>query len=683
MEKLLTEELLKQLSLIKYDRSKTLLEQGELKPWERYPYISKKTEISDRYSDFNAQVPIYKDTQPLEVKIYNGLKKEIDGWGSDDDEVLRLVSMITRENYPKLLELVIKNVAHGTIMEWIMTDYQKVSERSHDEGKPKDFWTKPGGVERYFNWYQNDKTVITISKVLGRFDDLNTGEGDYDVSSQGEVDLYSDGMQGAATNKELAVIGHVMIPIMAMIVTFGVGGVVGFIAGALIEIGDAAIYEFIDKDHYAAGLALIFAFAGPLDNVLGPLIKRFGKSIFIKLMGKGVLNEAEHATIRYVSRNQARLLGLTYLGMVRKLIKDFIFDIASTSKIVTFIFWLVKKGYLIAKFTSEMGLVIGGTFLTWDAIADKLGLCNSVQLSGLKQSDYKILKILGVVGEYTQPYTEGCKSDEGAKILKQLEETLLTNSNRIKMSLESLITAGTTFTTDFSAYKLPEVALLQYVLYYLGFSYIIPKQQEVDKNVQKGVKFTKEQCMGMMLGSIDMYKLSQHPECNQYINPNKNISKETETILKAKPLNTNNKYDYGKNVTFKWGYYDKQTEDMVKEFQTKYKVAGGADGKLGKNTLVKMQSIVNGLGNKEIPDYGKLDWSKKEIDKLRKIVEDHFKNKTSTDNVKNPEITKEDVEESIQYQKDTIVSNLNRANNNIRFNPEDIKAIEIETEIKK
>ena len=184
-----------------------------------------------------------------------------------------------------------------------------------------------------------------------------------------------------------------------------------------------------------------------------------------------------------------------------------------------------------------------------------------MQLSGLKQSDYKILKILGVVGEYTQPYTEGCKSDEGAKILKQLEETLLTNSNRIKMSLESLITAGTTFTTDFSAYKLPEVALLQYVLYYLGFSYIIPKQQEVDKNVQKGVKFTKEQCMGMMLGSIDMYKLSQHPECNQYINPNKNISKETETILKAKPLNTNNKYDYGKNVTFKWGYYDKQTED--------------------------------------------------------------------------------------------------------------------------
>ena len=148
-------------------------------------------------------------------------------------------------------------------------------------------------------------------------------------------------------------------------------------------------------------------------------------------------------------------------------------------------------------------------------------------------------------------------------------------------------------------------------------------------------------------------------------------------------INTNKKYDYGKNIPFKWGYYDKQMEDMVKEFQTKYKVAGGADGKIGKNTLVKMLSIVNDLGNKEIPDYGKLEWSKKEIDKLRKKVEEHFKNKTSTDNVKNPEITKEQVEESIQYQRDTIVQNMNRANNNIKFTPEDVQDIQIETEIKK
>jgi len=676
MDKIFEQELLRQLSLINFDRSIPLLEQKELKSWEK----------SDRLGNQGEFQPL-KPLKPVTKKkltgeqIYKGLKSEIDAWvTTDDDRLYAYVTNISKENYPQLLKLVMDNEKHISVMDWIMTEYYSVNEDNTSNREPELF--SAGGVERSLDYYTNDRSVLNISAILKQFNNLNTGEGDYDTRYSGEVDLGSDGMNGTASNEQLSEIAHIVLPIAAIVTSLFTGGISGVLMGGLIELGDAAIYEFVDHDHYGAGLALIFAIAGPLDEILGPLVKKYGKTILAKLLKKKVLSEAEQTTIRYISRNEVRLTRLTYLGLARQLIKRYILRISDASKLVKFIFWLTKKGYLTAKFTSKFGLTVGGSFLTWDAIAAKLGICNSVQLSALKSTDYKILQLIGTAGEYVQPYTKGCKTDRGEKIFKEMEKTLLTNNQRIVSVLESLIKTNTVFTTDYSKYNMYEVTLLQYVLYNLGFSYTIPNQQKVDKEVQKGVKFTKEKCLAMMTGGIDIYKMSQHPECDQYLKPNKPLSKNTETLLKSKPLNTNTKYDYGKNIPFKWGYYDKQTEDMVKEFQKKYGLL--SDGDAGRNTFTKMLSIVKGLGEKQIPNYNKLNWSPKEIESLRKKVEEELK----ADSLKmgeneNSNVTKEQVEQSIKEQKDSIVNSLEKANNSITFNDDDLKMIKVEAQTDK
>lgn len=668
MKNSIEEEILRQISLINFDRSKPLLEQ---------PSIEKSLMPSDRLGPQGQFQPLsYLKNKPAPLtadQIYKGLKYQIDSWGSDDEDIIYYVKSITSENYPKILRLVLTNENQASIMDWIMTDYDSVSERNAEEGEPE-LWSA-GGLGATFGWWSNDKTVTTISKILSKFSYLNNGEGDYNITYNGEVDLSSDSLGGTASNEQLAAIAHIVLPIASVVATVFTGGIAGVLIGATLEIGDAAIYEFVDHDHYSAGLALLFAFAGPLDEVLGPLVNKFGKRILVKLMKKKALSESEQATLRYVTRNEKKLARLTTLGLARKLIKDYIKKSTDASKIVKFIFWLSKRGYLVANFTAKNGLLIGGTFVTWDKMAELMGLCNTVELEQLKQSDYKILQLIGTTGPYLQPYTKGCKTGKGDELLKKMDKTLLTINQRVLRTLEEGIQKNLSFSSKYSKYYLYEVELIQYLLNNLGFSYIIPDQKKVDKEVEKGVKWSKERCISQFMGSVDMYKMAQHPECNQYLNPNKKISKESEKLIKSKPLNDPNyKFEYGKNVGFNWGYYDKQTVDMVKEFQKKYGLS--VDGVIGNQSLQKMLEIVKNLGDKKIPNYNNVKWSSKEIETLRnkaieEIKKDMELNKT--------EIPPQEVGPTILEQKQQIINSLTNANESMEFTDDDLKAISLET----
>lgn len=663
------EEILRQLSLINFDRSKTLLEQSA---------IDKKVlPPSDRLGPQGQFQPLnYLKNTPTPLtadQIYKGLKYQIDSWGTNDDDVLYYVRSITSENYPKILRLVLTNENQASIMDWVMTDYDSVSERNSEEGEPE-LWS-PGGLGATFSWWVNDETVTEISKILSKFSYLNSGEGEYDVSYNGEVDLASDSLGGTASNEQLAQIAHIVLPIASIVATVFTGGIAGVLIGAALEIGDAAIYEFVDHDHYAAGLALIFAFAGPVDEVLGPLVNKFGKTILIKLMKKKALSESEKATLKYVTRNEKKLARLTTLGLARKLIKEFIKKSTDASKIVKFIFWLSKRGYLVANFTAKNGLIIGGSFITWDKIAQLMGLCNTVELEPLKQSDYKILQLIGTAGPYLQPYTKGCKTGKGDELFKKMDKTLLTINQRVLRTLEEGIQKNLTFSVKYSNYYLYEVELIQFLLNYLGFSYIIPDQKKVDKEVEKGVKWSKEKCLSQFMGSVDMYKMAQHPECNQYLNPNKKISKDTQKLLKSKPLNDPNyKFEYGKNVGFNWGHFDGHTENMVKEFQKKYGLS--VDGVIGNQSLQKMVEIVKNLGDTKIPNYTNIKWTSKEIETLRNKVIEEIKKDMELNKT---EIPPQEVGPTILEQKQQIIDSLTKANDSMTFTDEDLEAISLET----
>jgi len=91
-------------------------------------------------------------------------------------------------------------------------------------------------------------------------------------------------------------------------------------------------------------------------------------------------------------------------------------------------------------------------------------------------------------------------------------------------------------------------------------------KKPVFDSVEKGVVWGKDKCLSLIL-SIDMYKLSQHPECSKYFGVEKKMSKEHEKLLKIsnetdKPLNSKIFYTvkpgdtlsgiaskYGKSVT--------------------------------------------------------------------------------------------------------------------------------------
>jgi len=695
MEKTLNEVLVRQLSLINYDRGKTLIEQNlfmeATNPIEEtITFVTglgfTTSAIGTNYSDCKSANQVF-----AKAAIY-GLKKITDAQiartaiGNYDCFTVKVNAVDGSAPKPFNMEtfsrdetikgtlngVIVKLITDGSTLnadvsigslfflqsfyfEWgeIVKDYTDAFKTDKDAYNSKLF---PDGWWNFFNfWYKTDSFTTALSDVKSseKFrcngdTIINTTYGDpwLENNQKDAIDfLEGKSLLSKQSEELLTTMAHIALPIGSLLITLFSGGLlVPILIGAGLELLDSAIYLYVDKDPYMAGMTAIFALVGPLDAGLGALIAKAGKPLLKKLALKIIsFTDDELKLMKYFTKNGTRIAKLAKLNAARQLIKYHFKNFKNSYKAVKFCVFLIEKlGLPIGK----AGLIMGGPIYSWDFIAAKLGLCNSMELKGLKQADWKILKLIGYLGEPLQPFTEGCGSGLAEKTLTNLEKTLLTNNGRIKTSIEEGINAGMVYSTNLSNIYMYEVLYIQYLLTYLGFSYFIPDQQEVDKNVQKGVKFTKEQCMGMIM-SLDMYKLSQHPECNQYTTPNKKISKETETLLNSKPINTNKKYDYGKNIPFKWGYYDNQTKEMIKEYQKAKNLT--VDGVCGVNTLNRMLVSINNV-KKEIPNYGNVNLSPEEILKIRnKTIEEMNKLKTKWESISEETIIKE-----LDKQKDSI-----------------------------
>ena len=119
---------------------------------------------------------------------------------------------------------------------------------------------------------------------------------------------------------------------------------------------------------------------------------------------------------------------------------------------------------------------------------------------------------------------------------------------------------------------------------------------------------------------------------------------------------------------------------MVEEFQKKYLGKDSADGVAGKNTLTKMLSLVEGLGEKQIKNYTDISWDAKEIEQLRKKAIEEIKKDMTEEEKETADITPQQVTKTITEQKNEIVNRLNEANKNLEFSEEDIESIDAETE---
>lgn len=691
MEKSLNEQLGRQLSLINYDRGKTLIDQNLFLEvsnpiTEAITFVEglgfTQSAIGTNYSDCKsanqvfAKAAIYgikkiTDAQIAKTAIgnYDCLTVKINALDGSAPKPFSMATFSLNETTKgKLNGVIVKLITDGATLNadvsigslfflqsfyfnstWgkIVNDYTDAFKTDKDAYNSKLF---PDGWWGFFNfWYNTSTFTDALSDVKssekfrcnGNTIINTTYGGDWVERNQKE------GIQGV--KDMLTTAAHIALPLGAFILTIGSGGALApILLGAELELIDASIYVIVDKDPYMAGMAALFALAGPFDAGLGILIATVGKPLLKKLALKLIsFTDEELELLKYATKNGVRLAKLAKLNAGRQLIKYYFKTFKNSSKAAQFSIYLIQKlGLPIGK----AGLILGGPVYSWDFIAAKLGVCNSFELKEFKQSDWKILKIIGYLGEPLQPFTEGCNSVLAEKTLAELEKTLLTNNGRIKTSIEEGIESGMVYSTKLSNYYMYEVLFIQYLLTYLEFSYFrgdIPNPQVVYK---KGVKFTKEQCM-----SIFLRKIKEFPdlpvECNMYI------------------YEFGDYYDYDKKVTFKWGYYDNQTKKMIEEYQKSRDIK--VDGVCGNTTLKKMLGTINNFVEKEIPNYGKANLDPEEITNIRnKTIEEFKKLKTKWESV-----SKQTLEIGLDKQKDSIQQKVEKEIEKLEFTEDQLVEI--------
>lgn len=661
MQKILTEDLMNQIRLMNYDRSKTVYEQIT---------TPDKRRISQSVPKVTFDLSPLTETTPAEIeayKIFKALEPEIEAYfWFDEDFVEKTVMKINRENYiPLLLHVIGKG--NPSVMSWLMTQFDKVNSQSAQR-------TRYPSHDEVIDYYTNDKYVLNISKHLTQFKDLNTEEGKLEIAKWNET----------SSVRMITNTAHIVLPIASFILTLGAANLVYAAVAAGLELIDAAIYLLVDKDPYAAGLATIFAFAGPADNLLKPLVIKYGKSILQKLSKKLPLTVQESAVIKYVSANKSRLLAKTYLRIASTVLRALLLKPMTLKKCVKFIYWLVKKGYLTVNFVTHFGIVVGGSFVTWDKIASLYGICNSMPLKDLTQSKYKILKLIGESGSYLQPYTKGCHTDVGEKVFNKIDKTL--ENRRISNNLEALITNNLVLSTKYSKVKMVETLAVQEALNHFGYG---RKTKESDdyKYVVSGKKKTKDECLRM-----DPMEMFKYPECmSKEYDIFKTTNATDNELKKFEGVGINRNYkspDYGGDIKkilansskINWGFYDEQTEAMVAIFQkdNNLEVTGEAN-----NEVVELlKSRVDELTKKEeeIPNYSKFEWSPEEIEKIRKQTLKLLRKEMA--NKGEPMITKEEAEKAYNDQKMKVATDVENEFNKVSPNMTPEKTKEIENAIK-
>ena len=653
----LEEELLRQLSLINYDRSKILSENEKL--LEQKTWTGLGAPDSDQ--------PSQASTAKL---IYNGLKKEIDELGTDNDEVLRLIKLLNNDNYYEVLVYVTLYEGKETIMSWIMTDYIRPTERSYEEGEPNLF--SQGGLGATFNWWVNDKQVMEMSSILSKFSDLNKDEGDVGYVENREVDLQSDSLRGTATPVEqLEVLSgflHIALPLTSLAIGIFMPPSWPFlIAAGLIEMADAGVY-LLEGNRYAAGLGATFAFVPFGMMKFMPYVYKLGKPGIITLLKKistpgSKYVDDEIKALEDMLRYESKVTALTTYYMVEKTALYLLRTIKTARGFLNFTAKLIDKLILKPNSLGQIGLFIGGSFVTWDVIAAKLKICNTIPLNALKESDWTILKSVGKVGEYLQPSSSPCDIQKAQELLKKHD-----NLNIIKGILSSEVNAGTVFDTRYvGAYNIP-IWLIQEVLEYGGFYDKLPKASgkfEGSKILLSNADIVKRVEVYNVLGNVKKSYDNTTKSSNVTIDLNGlttgiyllytstwagELANEKIVFDGTKILRSYDKFSlfHGKHQS---GIYDKQTFLAVWNYQKKKGLT--VDGYAGPQTI---KSIISDYENKK---YG---LTKNEIDSWdfneEKIIEINKEFQKWKENTENQNITEAQVDEA--YKTD--LANKEKAN---------------------
>ena len=623
MENNLNETILRQIGLMDFNVGKTLLEQ-KVMPSDRLgsggnfkPLNPIKTNY-EFLKSFNSLSP-----QQQADNIYRVIKKEIDSEGTNEELILSTLRLVNVKNYPYLLNKVNKIKGFDTgeqhfddkgdsytikrnyksVIEWIQQNEFGAGELGHDENR------------RWLNQYE-----VILSKFgdysSDMWDNFNSFENDTrttNISGGDNVGVYGGPEITAAQWL------HVLLPLGSIVISLAFPPTwIALGAAALLELGDAALYYSVDKDPYAAGLSAIFAFIPFAQLKFLPTIYKLGKTGIQKLLQKVILKEGnfideELKALKEINENYQRLSKLSKLNMVQKLT---LLKLRSLKSAKDFLKWttkLIDNGLLNPESLGQTGLLVGGSFYTWDRIAAVNGICNPSPLSRYSQSDSKILKSIGYAGEFLQSSSTPCDLIEAQKLLEEHN-----NLNVITTTLQKEVDGGTVFNKNYNVvYSLP-VYLIQEVLRAGGF----------DKNLSKPMwSFNNKKLLvkdGSMIKKIRVFTVAGTLK-KEYNNTDKksnftfDINGLSDAVYIVSFLNYDGTSDVSKlfyltgnqwksfpqssNIgSMKEGYYDKRTELAVRDYQKKKGL--NVDGLAGKETIKSIisdyKSAKYGLNKEEL-----------------------------------------------------------------------------------
>jgi peptidoglycan hydrolase-like protein with peptidoglycan-binding domain/predicted DNA-binding antitoxin AbrB/MazE fold protein len=624
--KKLNEELIRQLLLMNFDGSKTLLEQYEL-PSDR---LGSK-------GDFKPLEPIKIRNQVLNSfavmtpkeqadKIYEIIKKEIDGVGTDESKILYALGFINSKNYPILLDRIKKIKGFTTqdqgfkgngdsyqikrnfvsIIEWIQQNEFPSGEFNYDENKE---WLKR--YESILSGFGDISKYMWVS--FNRFkDDIHTSNLD-----GGDTIGPYEGPEITATQWL-----HVLLPLGSIVVSVVFPPTwMALGAAALLELADAELYLKIDKDPYAAGLGAIFAFVPFGQLMFLPAVKKLGTAGIKKLLQKVFLKEGgyideELKALKELNKEYQKLSKLAKLNMAEKLTLLTLRGLKTAEDFLSWSAKLIDARLLDPNSLAQTGLIIGGTFIAWDKIAAINGICNESPLLGLKQSDWKLLKGVGYAGKYLQPYSSPCDINKAAELLDKHN-----NLNTITSLLQKEVDGVTVFNQDFNGTYNIQISLIQKLLIAGGFDKDLPKPQWSFNNINKTISVRN----GSTIKNIKVLSYPGSKVKKEITNADKKsdftfiINGLTDAVYIMKFENYDGTSEVSKLFyltktdwigfpqsskigNMKEGYYDKRTELAVINYQKKNGLTD--DGLAGpatiKSILSDYKSQKYGLTKKEL-----------------------------------------------------------------------------------
>jgi hypothetical protein len=585
--KKLNEELLRQLLLMNFDGSKTLLEQevpsdrlgnkGDFQPSRTAP----------KFNPNKTEDEIYEDDKQSAIRSYNKIVNEIDGgwapwkWGTDEQGMSdAILSIKNKQQYQILRNLLSKKYKDSAYPNTLLGFIQEQEFSLGEDPWLNDMIRKsPSGLGQEYQYQTNDKFLRQIESHLEKF---NTEE---KFSRAGVMNRSLTSLIIPSTASQVL---HTIIPVLSIVTMMIPPASIAF------ELLDAGLY-LAEGDKYSAGLGFCFAFipAGQF-AMLSRTLSKGEKLILMKKVQKEAAGEVFE---KYTEKEVKILASLGDEGtkkmlkkeVAKRAITETIDEMTSINVLYKSIWWMVKKGYLPAKFLTQMGVTIGGVFRSWDYIASVLKVCNPMGLTKLSDTEKGYLQMIGGVAKFLQKYSTDCEDQRALKnfqdqvrglekdvkslVLKRLQNIIDSNINLTMSKYQSTYTLET-LSIQLALRNLGYTKFTEIKTTFGTFNEPLPAKSPT--NVPP---LPQQQTYDPTGGIGASRKVSGLPSTGT-------PTLDTKLSLKSSPITEKKVVD----VVFKWGYYDYNTSMVVKDFQKKNNLK--IDGETGANTTKKIMEKI-------------------------------------------------------------------------------------------